>query len=113
MAKEISKKFPDSPEIFSTILFLRFLCPTLVSPHKYSLLAEDVELNTQSRNSLILASKMLVQMVTYNDKEEANDSPSNSKVGLVVSLSGNALKEGREKLLEYTSSLVVSFTMQI
>lgn len=41
LLKCVDKKYPESKQIVSSVFFLRFICPTIISPASYGLEFED------------------------------------------------------------------------
>eukprot|EP01102_Stenamoeba_stenopodia_P020321 TRINITY_DN786_c0_g7_i1.p1 TRINITY_DN786_c0_g7~~TRINITY_DN786_c0_g7_i1.p1 ORF type:complete len:924 (-),score=135.37 TRINITY_DN786_c0_g7_i1:1405-4176(-) len=59
--REIGNRFPEMKQlVVGAFLFLRFICPALVTPERYSILPnEGQNLPAQARRGLILVSKLL------------------------------------------------------
>eukprot|EP01103_Thecamoeba_quadrilineata_P017176 TRINITY_DN598_c0_g3_i1.p1 TRINITY_DN598_c0_g3~~TRINITY_DN598_c0_g3_i1.p1 ORF type:complete len:480 (-),score=85.64 TRINITY_DN598_c0_g3_i1:42-1481(-) len=71
--EEVDKKFPEMQRLaIGGLLFLRFLCPAIVTPEKYGLISAPP--STESRRTLILISKILQNLanaVQFDGSKEA------------------------------------------
>eukprot|EP01101_Sappina_pedata_P006778 TRINITY_DN3465_c0_g1_i1.p1 TRINITY_DN3465_c0_g1~~TRINITY_DN3465_c0_g1_i1.p1 ORF type:complete len:871 (-),score=186.52 TRINITY_DN3465_c0_g1_i1:51-2663(-) len=60
---QMSKVFPElTQQIVGSLLFLRFICPAIISPHKYGLEFEGT-IDSTTQRSLILISKLIQNLV--------------------------------------------------
>jgi len=64
---EAAQKFPESKAITPSILFLRFILPALVSPHKFAIWSEP----PGSQKGLILAARILQSIANLQEFEHA------------------------------------------
>eukprot|EP01103_Thecamoeba_quadrilineata_P003361 TRINITY_DN13151_c0_g1_i1.p1 TRINITY_DN13151_c0_g1~~TRINITY_DN13151_c0_g1_i1.p1 ORF type:complete len:616 (+),score=116.56 TRINITY_DN13151_c0_g1_i1:100-1848(+) len=73
LQEEVNLKFPESAQTsMGGFFFLRFLCPAIVTPDAFNIIAPSA-LNKGSRRSLILISKVLQSLtngVPFGDKED-------------------------------------------
>lgn len=81
--------------IISTLLFLRFICPALVSPELYSVTKEK-HIGSAGRRKLILVAKILQNIANENDPFEHDDAM------LVLS---DCIKDSISSVREWTHSI--------
>ncbi len=70
---EVAQRFPDSKKTsVGGFLFLRFICPAMLSPEHHGLVDEGVQLTQEKRRPLTLVSKVLQNLsndVSFGTKE--------------------------------------------
>jgi hypothetical protein len=57
LQKEVSQKFPNSESVVPVVLFLRYLCPTILQPHTYGLAKSPPK--RDSLKALVIVSKLI------------------------------------------------------
>ncbi|KAL6067852.1 Ras GTPase activating protein ira2 [Balamuthia mandrillaris] len=73
LSEQVQSRFPDAQNLaLGAIIFLRFVCPAIVSPESYGIVGEG-DCKPPTRRFLILVTKILqnlVNEVTFGEKEE-------------------------------------------
>lgn len=74
LQKAVQKKFSNYVNSVESILFLRFICPSLISPVKFELISkEKFESNPYTYRGLIIASKLLLRFANKTPYEGVNE----------------------------------------